>query len=496
MFKNFKKNEKYFTIALFAFAVCALLILLIFALFNLYEIKTLIDGFFKAISAFIFGFVIAYICNPLYKRISKYIFGFVDKGKPRPKLKKALSILLTYAVVFLILAIILFTIVPSIVKNLYDLVSQFSSVNNISNLFNNLITLVNDLFPELNISIDVDKLSNEIFAIVVNLFIDEDGKLRLDSIESLSSYLIGLLGSSIDVLFSLIVGIILSIYFLIHGQNIGAKLRKFLAATFKRKTYDQIIDFARYSDKTFGRYLVGTLIDSVIVGIIVGILVGVLGLSSYAVLIGVIVGVTNVIPFFGPFIGAIPSAIIIFIENIRIEDGHLWKVFAFVILIVVVQQLDGNILAPHIIGGSVGLTPIGVIAAVTICSHFLGVTGMVIGVPLCAVISYAANKLINRRLKKKNLPSDTALYQDPNFFDNEEFVKASFEVEAQSRLEMKEAVEKAKENLELHQLGIHEAEERITNEKEQVAMEAHTSSDEAYVNTAEISVSAIQGENE
>ena len=121
---------------------------------------------------------------------------------------------------------------------------------------------------------------------------------------------------------------------------------------------------------------------------------------------------------------------------------------------------------------------------------------MVIGVPLCAVISYAANKLINRRLKKKNLPSDTALYQDPNFFDNEEFVKASFEVEAQSRLEMKEAVEKAKENLELHQLGIHEAEERITNEKEQVAMEAHTSSDEAYVNTAEISVSAIQGENE
>ena len=138
MFKNFKKNEKYFNIALAAFTVGALLILLVFALFNLDRINTIITGFLKAISAFIYGFVIAYICNPLYKLISKYIFRFVDKGKPRPRLKKALSILLTYVVVFLIIAILLFTIVPSIVKNLYDLVSQFSSEKNIANLFNNL----------------------------------------------------------------------------------------------------------------------------------------------------------------------------------------------------------------------------------------------------------------------------------------------------------------------------------------------------------------------
>jgi len=495
MFKNFKKNEKYFNIALAAFTVGALLILLVFALFNLDRINTIITGFLKAISAFIYGFVIAYICNPLYKLISKYIFRFVDKGKPRPRLKKALSILLTYVVVFLIIAILLFTIVPSIVKNLYDLVSQFSSEKNIANLFNNFIGLVNDLFPELNINIDVDKLSNEIFTIVKNIFIDEDGKLRLDSIESLSSYLLGFLVSSIDVLFSLIVGIILSIYFLIHGQTIGAKMRKLLAAMFKKKNYDRIIDFARYSDKTFGRYLIGTLADSVLVGIIVGILTGLLGLSSYSVLIGVIVGITNVIPFFGPFIGAIPSAIIIFIENIRIEDGQIWKVFAFVILIVIVQQLDGNVLAPHIIGGSVGLTPIGVIAAVTICSHFLGVLGMVIGVPLFAVLAYTLKKVVDKKLRKKNMPADIALYDHPNFFETEAFKRASFEIEAQSRLEMKEAVEKAKENLENHQLAVHEAEERITSEKEQVAMEAHTSPDEAYVNTAEIDISSSDSEN-
>jgi hypothetical protein len=114
-----------------------------------------------------------------------------------------------------------------------------------------------------------------------------------------------------------------------------------------------------------------------------------------------------------------------------IASGEIWRVIVFVILIVVVQQLDGNILAPHIIGGSVGLTPIGVIAAVTICSHFLGVLGMVIGVPLSAVLAYILNKVIDKKLKKKNLPSDTALYENADFFQSEEFIKASFDVEAQ-----------------------------------------------------------------
>jgi predicted PurR-regulated permease PerM len=488
MFKNFKKNEKYLTIALYAFVVMALLIALIFAFINLDKINTAISGFFKAISAFIYGFVIAYICNPIYKVISKYVFRFVDKNKPRPKLKKALSLLLTYIILFAIITVLIFAIVPAIVDNLYNLYTKLSEAS-ISEWFNNIIDSINAKFPDLNISIDVDVVSAKIFAAIQNIFINEEGDLRVENIGNWASAVVGFIISSIDVIFSIIVGIILSVYFLIHGKRIGAKLRKMLAATFKKENYDKIIDFARYSDKTFGRYLIGTLSDSAIVGIVVGVLTAILGMP-YAPLIGVIVGVTNIIPFFGPFIGAIPSALIILIAS-----GEIWRVIVFVILIVVVQQLDGNILAPHIIGGSVGLTPIGVIAAVTICSHFLGVLGMVIGVPLSAVLAYILNKIIDKKLKKKNLPSDTTLYENADFFQSEEFIKASFDVEAQSRLEMKEAVEKAKENLELHQIGIHEAEERITNEKGQVAMEAHTSPDEAYVNTAEIDVNTSSSDN-
>jgi hypothetical protein len=279
------------------------------------------------------------------------------------------------------------------------------------------------------------------------------------------------------------------VYFLIHAENIGARLKKGICAMCKKETYEKVMEFAQYTDKTFGRYLIGTICDSMIVGLVVGILLAIFDITNYAVLIGVICGCTNVIPFFGPFIGAVPSTLIILISSGPLDQAF-WKAIAFVVLIVIVQQLDGNIFAPHIIGASIGLTPIGVIAAVTICSHLFGFLGMLIGVPLCAVLTYFFTNMLNKKLKKKNLPSDTTLYTNHDIFNNEEFIKASFDVEAQSRIEMKEAVEKAKEGLELHQIGLHEAQERIINEKEQVAINP----DEASADEAADKVTVSVGE--
>ncbi len=467
MFKNFKKNDKYFTIALYAFVVVALLIALIFLFINLDRINTAISGFFGAIAAFIYGFVIAYICNPLYKNISKYVFKFVEKKKPRPKLRKILSLVLTYIVFFSIITIILFAIVPSIIENINTLFGYFS-LQNIQDWFNALVDKISTAFPELEFD------ANTIFNVIQSYLFDDKGNLKFD--------ISGILGTSanivlniaiglIDQIFSIIVGIILSVYFLIHSGGIFARIKKGLVAIFKKETYEKIIDFAKYADKTFGKYLVGTICDSMVVGLVVGLLMGIFQMP-HAVLIGFIVGITNIIPFFGPFIGAIPSALIILIAS-----GSFWKVLFFVVVIIVVQQLDGNVFAPHIIGASIGLTPIGVIAAVTICSHFFGVLGMIIGVPFAAVLTYIVTNMINQRLTKKNLPSNTELYEKPNLFEDEEFIKASFDVEAQARINMKEAVEKAKENLELHQIGIHEAQERIISEKEQVVIPVENDTD-------------------
>lgn len=487
MFKNFKKNDKYFTIALYAFVVVALLIALIFAFINLGKINLAIKGFFGAISAFIYGFVIAYICHPLYEKLYKYAFKFVEKGKPRPKLRKILSLLLTYIIFFSIITILIFTIMPSIMESITGLVKNITA-ENITTWFDSIIQWLKGYFPDLK--------SDEVLDTIYSFIFNADGTLTSDIdipaiLNFTSNFVFTFAKALIDQVFAIIVGIILSVYFLIHAENIGARLKKGICALFKKETYEKVMEFAKYTDKTFGRYLIGTICDSMIVGLVVGILLAIFNITDYAVLIGVIVGCTNVIPFFGPFIGAIPSALIILISSGPL-DVAIWKVLAFVVLIIVVQQLDGNVFAPHIIGASIGLTPIGVIAAVTICSHFFGFLGMLIGVPLCAVLTYFFTNMINKKLKKKNLPSNTALYEKPDIFNNEEFIQASFDVEAQSRIEKKEAIEKAKEDLELHQIGIHEAQERISSEKEQVIIDAEPSPDEAYISTAEVTVPPVE----
>jgi hypothetical protein len=231
----------------------------------------------------------------------------------------------------------------------------------------------------------------------------------------------------------------------------------------KKDKYEKFMDFANYSDKTVGKYLIGTVIDSIIVGIVVGSLVGLFNLTSMPALIGVIVGITNMIPFFGPFIGAIPSALIIWV------DGGFWNALIFVILILIVQQIDGNIIMPHIVGHTTGLTPIGVIAAVTMFSHMLGIVGMLIGVPIFAIVCYIVSGFVNGRLKKKNLPTDTEVYENSNLYSNEAFMEAVLVAEASSKIEEKEAIENEKINSELREIAIQEVEEQISGEKEEIS---------------------------
>ena len=165
----------------------------------------------------------------------------------------------------------------------------------------------------------------------------------------------------------------------------------------------------KYTNSTFGKYILGALCDAVLVGCVVTLILTIFKFP-YAALIGVVCGVTNIIPFYGPFIGAIPSGILIFLQTPGDTMDKFWRVFAFAMIILVIQQIDGNIIAPHIQGEATGLSPIMVIAAVTFCSHVFGFIGMLIGVPVVAVISYMINCLIESKLKKKDLPTSIECY--------------------------------------------------------------------------------------
>lgn len=455
MFKNFKKNDKYFTIAVYSFLVVAALIGLIFIFINFGKITSFFKGLINTLMSFVYGFVIAYICNPIYKRLHKYVFKFIDKKKEHPKLRKGLSILLAYIIFFALITLLLFAIIPQIAGNIQDLGTNLQEYGqNFLNSLNGLLNKISTIFPGIN--------PEEIIASIQQMLMGEG----VGIISKVVNYILQNSGTILAVgtafvsqVFAFFVGIILSIYFLIYKELMVARVKRILCSIFKKEGYERIINFARYTDDTFGRYLLGALLDSIIVGLVVYAILALIG-YPLAPLIGVLVGITNIIPFFGPFLGGIPSALLILIHS---DGGFMWAL-GFVAIIVVVQQIDGNIIAPHIHGSSTGLTPIGVILAVTVCSYVFGFVGMLIGVPLWAVVSYLFTILIENKLKKKKLPVNVDCYRAKDIYSDESFNKAKSAIEAQERVEHHETLEKVKAENKITEDVIHQVEERIVDE--------------------------------
>ena len=209
-----------------------------------------------------------------------------------------------------------------------------------------------------------------------------------------------------------LLGVFISIYLLISKERLHAQTRRLTAAIFKEKTRNLLLRYTRIANKTFGGFFIGMIFDASLLAVMTFIALSIFQIP-YALLVAVIVGVTNIIPIFGPFIGAIPSAFIIFVDDPV-------KALIFVILIIILQQIDGNIIAPKILGNSIGISSLGVIVAIVIMGDCFGIVGMIIGVPVFAMIITVCNEIIETRLKGKGLPKDTADYYpayslvDPN----------------------------------------------------------------------------------
>lgn len=428
MFKGFKKNDKYLTIAVYAFLVIAASIGLVCVITKFGAITGWVSSVISAMSSFIYGFVIAYICNAIYKKLHKYVFKFIERKKARPKLRKCLSIILTYVLFVIIICLFLWAIIPSLVTSINSLLTDLDKI------VDNLIGTLTDILEH------VPFINADSIIIPTKEFFSQEGDngIFAKALKFVSDNLGSIATVSANVVLNLVVGFILSVYFLIYKEKMTAKSKRLLCAFLKEHRYKGVINFARYSDKLFGRYMLGTVVDSAFVGVIMFVFLWIFKFPVPA-LIAVTCGITNIIPFFGPFIGAIPSALLILITPAE-SGGGLFKVLIFAIIVLVLQQIDGNIIAPNIHGASTGMTPIGVIAAVTFSSHVFGFLGMVIGVPLCAVIFYYGSRFTDKLLKKKNLPIQPEYYRVADIFDDENFAKARSALEAETQLENSETL--------------------------------------------------------
>ena len=377
--KKWRKN-KYFKrgVMLICVAVIGL------AVYFIFDHAGTIAGFFarvlRILMPFVWGFAIAYILSPLCNKFEKLF----DKAFPKKKkLSAAFSITLSLLIALVIVALLVILVIPSLVKSIIniaaDLPSQISSANT---WFHNFL----EKYPQAQ-SV-WDGVSSKALE-YINSWLSGD---LLSTAQSLLSG-VGTAAASVFRFFkNIFFGILISVYMLASRKKFARQGKLLLNGIFPKKWADIILDEFRYADKMFNGFFVGRIIDSAIIGVICFAFTAICRFES-AVLVSVIIGVTNIIPVFGPYIGAIPCALLLLLEN----PIHC---LIFIIFIIVLQIVDGNLIGPHILGQTTGVSSFWVLFSIMFFGGLWGLIGMIIGVPLFAVIYDIIRKCIRRGAAK------------------------------------------------------------------------------------------------
>ncbi len=376
----------------FIIALALIGIFVVLTLTNLRAISTPLKSLFSVLSPVAVGLVLAYLLN-FFVRFFEYKLFKMDTHRKR---RRALSMLLSYVLFIAIIAGIIWLIVPSALESCRDLLSHRTEY--ITRLFETISAFVDDLsITGINAkTLHLTQLRDNILANV-----SDAQSVIAQLTHLLEKYdAAGMMGSALTAVKNLVVGIFISIYVLFSKERIAAGSRRVLHALFSDDAEQRILHYVALANHKFGGYMVGKLADSTLV-MLVCLLLFYLFDIPYPILIAVIIGVTDIIPFFGPFLGAIPSTLIILIADPP-------KAILFLALILLVQQIDGNIIAPAILGNKTGLSSLGVIIAVAVMGDLFGIVGMVIGVPLFALIMTLLDDFVKSRLRAKG--ADTDLY--------------------------------------------------------------------------------------
>ncbi|MBR3239256.1 MAG: AI-2E family transporter [Oscillospiraceae bacterium] len=407
MKRHFKWDRTYINWGMTAFCVVALSLLFYFAVRNISVFGDFFRKLVTILAPFIWGLVICYLLSPLMRFLEERVFLPLGKRLYRKnkkggaaKFARVMSILFSEIVLLLLIAALVYLIIPQILSSVQMLVQNSGTyADNVSKWLDGLLKN----YPELDSY--VGGLFGNINANVGN-WLETRLLPQLGSlITSVSSGVYGFARS----IYNLIIGIIVSVYLLADKEGFLAAVKRLSYAVFSVETADKLRQGLNFVDKTFMGFLSGKILDSLIIGIICYIVCSILKMP-YTLLVSVIIGVTNIIPFFGPLIGAIPSALII----LMVDPS---KCLIFVIFIIILQQIDGNIIGPRILGSSTGINGFWVMFAIILGSGLFGFWGMLLGVPVFVVIYTVIQNLIIKKLKKSDLPWKIADYKEMDYID-------------------------------------------------------------------------------
>lgn len=444
-------NKSYIKWGVTIFLTAAAILLFYYFIFHISEVKSLFNSFVKIISPILIGLVMAYLITPIINFLEQTIYVKILKNKivsvKNRKRIRTFSIVLSMVFLAFLFYEFFAMVIPELKTSIETISSQLTTyINNLEAWVNDVLRnrpqfngIINDVIEELTIKFD-DWVNGSLTDTLVGLMPQIN-----DLIKTLTSGVVSIL----TVILNTLIGLIISFYLLYSKEDFAGQAKKIVYAFAKKETANSFIHNMRFINKTFLGFIVGKIVDSIIIGLLCFILTTIIG-TPYPILISVVVGVTNVIPFFGPYIGAIPCAFLVLMVDPM-------KCLYFVIMIILLQQFDGNILGPKILGESTGISGFWVIVAITLFGGILGVPGMIIGVPLFAVIYSAIKAMIKSNLDDKQLPKHTEDYIKVDYVDeNNKFMQIPPE-------EVHEIVTRRRYGLRKLQYKIEPVEEEISN---------------------------------
>ena len=390
------KLRQEFSRGMTMFLVIMACVVLYFALLRLDSITNAVSMVIDVLKPILYGMVIAYLLNPIVKQVDRILVPRLEKYMQKNRAKKCsrgIGVILSLVFLFALITALCNMLIPELVKSIRDLIITLpGQLNNVVDWFNHL------------------QASDTAMGILMRNALEEgtttlQNWLRTDLMPQvntiMSNLTVGVLNILNEVL-NFLIGLIVSVYLLFSKEQYSAQCKKMTYAFLKTNHANMLLHLTKKSNEIFGGFIIGKIIDSAIIGVLCFI-----GLSlikmPYTLLVSVIVGVTNVIPFFGPYIGAIPSAFLILLSDPK-------KGLYFIIFILVLQQIDGNVIGPKILGNSTGLSPFWVVFSILIGGGMFGFVGMIMGVPTFAVIYYIISMITSQRLERKNLPLTTVHY--------------------------------------------------------------------------------------
>ena len=393
-----KRDRVYVKWGLTALAVICISVVLV-------VIFTDLPGFFGVLTALemileplIFGVVIAFLLNPIVRFVDSRLLPLLtQKTKWKPNLIRNLSRGAGIFVGVVVAALVLYAFFSMLLPQLYE--SVVGIVDNAENYYTSINRWVTNILednPEIQSYVDtaLGKIYEFINNWITTTFLQDVQKLLTTLTSSVVAFVKGFM--------NFLIGFVASIYILWSKETFQAQSKKIIVALFSSKGADHVFYLGRNIYRVFNGFVIGKIVDSAIIGVLCYI--GILILKMpYPALIATVIGVTNVIPFFGPIIGLVPCAFLILLVNPL-------QAFYFVIFILVLQQVDGNVIGPKILGNTVGISGFWVLASITIAASLFGFAGMILGVPVFACLQVLTKYLVDRRLRRRNMPTQAYCY--------------------------------------------------------------------------------------